>query len=68
EARGTAPTAAITLKTTKPVRQFITSGDAGQQVRDDGSFREYFLRALYGSAAPFRDRVVHHAQLIFDLG
>ncbi len=56
EARGTAPTAAITLKTTKPVRQFITSGDAGQQVRDDGSFREYFLRALRGDEkADFND-------------
>ena len=30
------------------MRQFITSGDAGQQVRDDGSFREYFVRALSG--------------------
>ncbi len=39
-------TAAITLKTTKPVRQFITSGDAGQQVRDDGSCAEL-------SAPPF---------------
>jgi hypothetical protein len=48
EARGGVPTAAITSKTTKPVRQFITSGDAGQLVRDDGSFREYFLRALSG--------------------
>ena len=44
---GAAPTA-ITRKTTKPVRQFLTSGDAGQQVRDDGSFREYFIRALRG--------------------
>lgn len=34
----------------EPVRQFLTSGDAGQRVRDDGSFREYFLRALTGSA------------------
>ena len=44
---GTTPRA-ITKKTTKPVRQFVTSGDAGQQVRDDGSFREYFVRALRG--------------------
>ncbi len=44
---GGAP-AAITRKTTKPVRQFITSGDADQVVRDDGSFREYFLRAING--------------------
>jgi len=56
EARGGIPTAAITSKTTKPVRQFITSGDAGQQVRDDGSFREYFLRALSGDEkADFND-------------
>jgi hypothetical protein len=56
EARGGVPTAAITSKTTKPVRQFITSGDAGQQVRDDGSFREYFLRALSGDEkADFND-------------
>lgn len=44
---GAAPRA-ITRKTTKPVRQFLTSGDAGQQVRDDGSFSEYFIRALRG--------------------
>jgi formylglycine-generating enzyme required for sulfatase activity len=47
EARGGTPKP-ITGKTTKAVRQFITSGDAGQQVRDDGSFREYFVRALGG--------------------
>lgn len=44
---GAAPTA-ITRKTIKPVREFLTSGDAGQQVRDDGSFREYFIRAISG--------------------
>ncbi|MBT3202518.1 MAG: SUMF1/EgtB/PvdO family nonheme iron enzyme, partial [Phycisphaerales bacterium] len=48
QARAGATPRAITNKTTKPVRQFITSGDAGQQVRDDGSFREYFVRALAG--------------------
>jgi hypothetical protein len=48
QARAGATPRAITKKTTKPVRQFITSGDAGQQVRDDGSFREYFVRALTG--------------------
>lgn len=40
--------AAIDMKTAKPVRQFLTSGDAGQKVRDDGSFRELFLRAIRG--------------------
>ena len=48
QARAGATPRAITKKTTKPVRQFVTSGDAGQQVRDDGSFREYFMRALRG--------------------
>ena len=47
-ARSGAAPAAITRKTTLPVRQFLTSGDAGQQVRDDGSFRELFIRALSG--------------------
>ena len=42
------PSPAITRATTLPVRQFLTSGDAGQSVSDDGSFRELFLRALEG--------------------
>lgn len=42
------PPAAITGALTKPVRQFLTSGDAFQQVSDDGTFRELFLRALNG--------------------
>jgi len=48
QARAGAAPVAITKKTIKPVREFLTSGDAGQQVRDDGSFREYFIRALNG--------------------
>jgi len=48
EARGNPPPAQITAKTAKPVRQFITAGEANQPVRDDGSFREYFLRAIRG--------------------
>ena len=44
-----APPPSITLATTKPVRQFLTSGDAGQQVSDDGRFRDLFLRALRGA-------------------
>lgn len=43
----TAP-AEISRKTAMPVRQFLTSGDAGQRVRDDGSFGALFLRALRG--------------------
>ena len=42
------PPAAITRATTLPVRQFLTSGDAGQTVSDDGVFRQLFLRALDG--------------------
>lgn len=48
--RSAAVPAAIGMKTTKPVRQFLTSGDAGQRVRDDGSFRELFLRAIRGDS------------------
>ena len=42
------PPAAITAAVKRPVRQFLTSGDADQQVSDDGTFRELFLRALAG--------------------
>jgi len=45
------PPATITRAATKPVRQFLTSGDAYQKVSDDGSFRELFLRALAGDEA-----------------
>lgn len=34
--------------TTLPVRQFLTSGDAGQTASNDGTFRKLFLRALRG--------------------
>lgn len=42
------PPSAVTRATTLPVRQFLTSGDAGQTVSDDGTFRELFIRALDG--------------------
>lgn len=42
------PPAAITLATTLPVRQFLTSGDEDQTVSDDGTFRELFIRAIRG--------------------
>ena len=42
------PPPAVTRATTKPVRQFLSSGDAGQSVSDDGRFRTLFLRALGG--------------------
>jgi hypothetical protein len=37
------PPPAITLATTQPVREFISSGEAEQQVSDDGTFRRLFL-------------------------
>ena len=37
---------AITRVTTEPVRQFLSSGDAGQQVSDDGAFASLFVDAL----------------------
>jgi uncharacterized caspase-like protein len=46
--RAGAPPAAITRATTRPVRQFLSSGDADQTVSDDGTFRKLFLRALRG--------------------
>jgi TPR repeat protein len=42
------PPNAITHATTQPVRQFLTSGDADQEVSDDGTFRKLFIRALEG--------------------
>jgi hypothetical protein len=38
----------IQQKTMLPVRQFLTSGDADQRVRDDSSFQKLFLRAIRG--------------------
>jgi Sel1 repeat len=36
------------LATSQPVREFISSGEAEQQVSDDGTFRKLFLDALAG--------------------
>ncbi len=43
------PPPAITLATALPVRQFISSGDSGQEVGDDGTFRQLFIDALQGA-------------------
>ena len=48
DGRRALPPAAVTRATTLPVRQFLTSGDIGQTVSDDGTFRSLFLRALSG--------------------
>ena len=46
-ARGAVPPA-ITRDVALPVRAYISSGDASQEVSDDGQFRTIFLRALRG--------------------
>ena len=38
----------ITKRTTQPVRQLLSSGTRGQEVRDDGLFRRLFLDAITG--------------------
>jgi hypothetical protein len=45
------PPPAITLATTQPVREFISSGEAEQEVSDDGTFRKLFLDVLAGKEA-----------------
>ncbi len=40
----------ISYKTAQPVRQFITSGSAGETVPDESIFRAQFARALQGEA------------------
>jgi hypothetical protein len=42
------PPPTITLATTQPVREFISSGEAEQVVSDDGTFRKLFLDVLAG--------------------
>jgi len=54
---------AITQKTTEPVRQFVTSGDAGQEVSDDGTFARTFLSGVRGDADFNRDGYVTGAEL-----
>jgi len=46
-------TEAITYKTTKPVRQFITSGSAEEQVPDVSIFRKQFVIALTTNEADY---------------
>jgi hypothetical protein len=43
-----APPPAISRAAMDPVRQFLTAGDADQEVPDDGRFRELFVAALNG--------------------
>ena len=53
----------ITYKTTKPVRQFITSGSANETVPDKSIFRREFIAALSGEADYNKDGFVTGTEL-----
>ncbi|MFQ5964333.1 MAG: caspase domain-containing protein [Candidatus Scalinduaceae bacterium] len=53
----------ITYKTNKPVRQFITSGSAGEQVPDESIFRQQFVTALNGEGDVNEDGYVTGTEL-----
>ncbi len=55
--------ASITYKTTRPVRQFITSGSAEEEVPDRSVFREQFVAALDGEADVNKDGYVTGSEL-----
>jgi len=55
--------AAISDKTTKPVRQFITAGAADQEVPDDSVFRRQFVAAIGGDADLNHDGSVTGSEL-----
>jgi len=61
--RGTAHPEPITEKTTKKVRQFITSGSANEQVPDESVFKASFLNALDGDADKTGDGYVTGEEL-----
>lgn len=62
-ARSRAVPDAIRYKTSLPVRQFITSGSADEQVPDQSIFRSQFVEALDGEADLNRDGYVTGAEL-----
>jgi formylglycine-generating enzyme required for sulfatase activity len=55
--------ASITSKTANPVRQFISSGSADEQVPDESVFRQQFVAALQGEADMNKDGYVTGAEL-----
>jgi len=61
--RGTAHPGPITQKTTKKVRQFITSGSANEQVPDESVFKASLLNALDGDADQTGDGYVTGEEL-----
>ena len=54
---------AITYKTARPVRQFITSGSADEQVPDQSIFRRQFVESLDGEADLNKDGYVTGTEL-----
>lgn len=53
----------ISYKTSRPVRQFITSGSADEQVPDQSIFRRQVMAALEGEADRNRDNYVTGTEL-----
>ncbi len=53
----------ITYKSTKPVRQFITSGSADETVPDESVFRRQFVAALSGEADVNKDGFITGTEL-----
>ncbi len=53
----------ITDKTSKPIRQFITSGSADEEVPDRSIFRQQFVEALNGEADTLEDGYVTGMEL-----
>lgn len=53
----------ISLSTSKPVRQYVTSGSAGETVPDQSIFREQFINGLGGDADSDQDGYVTGTEL-----
>ena len=54
---------AISYKTSKPVRQFITAGDDGEEVPDKSIFKSQFISGLQGEADANRDGYITGSEL-----
>lgn len=53
----------ISYKTTRPVRQFITSGSADEEVPDESVFRRQFIEAIESEADSNKDGYVTGSEL-----
>lgn len=54
---------AISYKTAKPVRQFITAGDEGEEVPDKSIFKSQFINGLKGEADTNNDGYITGTEL-----